>query len=150
MKVPYYKQEFWFSCFAACARMILEYYGIKKSERDLRGLLKTTPAHGTIWEIAEKEIKAIGFELRHKSHMPYEELVHLIKELGVPVIVSIDIEHEKKNVGHVGVIVDIENDTIMFHDPEKGIITYKREEFSTLWGKRRNKAGYIIQSTETP
>jgi len=150
MKVPYYKQEFWFSCFAACMRMILEYYGIKKSERDLRVLLKTTPVHGTIWEIAEREIKAIGFELIHKNHMAYEELVHLTKELGIPVIISIDIEHGKKNVGHVGVVVDIEDDAIVLYDPKKGITTYNREEFLGLWSKRRNKAGYIIQPTRMP
>ncbi|MBI2547163.1 MAG: C39 family peptidase [Candidatus Aenigmarchaeota archaeon] len=142
MKVPYYKQEFWYSCFATCAKMVLEYYGIRKSEHDLRILLKATPVHGTIWEIAEREIKAIGFELIHKRHMSYDELANLVK-LGIPVIVSIDIEQEKKNMGHVGVVTDIRNDTVVFHDPERGIVTYKKMELLRLWNKRRNKAGYL-------
>lgn len=142
MKVPYYKQELWFSCFATCVKMILEYYGIKKSERDLRILLKTTPRFGTLWEEAEKEIRNIGFELKHKRHTSYEELTNLVKS-EIPVIASVDIESEDENVGHVGVVVAIENDTIVFHDPGKGIVTLNRDRFLELWGKRKNKAGYI-------
>lgn len=145
MKVPYYKQEFWYSCFATCIKMVLEYYGIKKSEHDLRILLKTTPGYGTLWEIAEREIKSIGFELKHKRHMSYEELANIVKS-GMPVVVSIDIEHERKNIGHAGVVVDIKNDMIVIHDPEKGIITYGRMQFLELWNRRRNKAGYLILS----
>ena len=141
MRAPYYKQELWFSCFATCVKMILEYYGIKKSERDLRILLKTTPRFGTIWGEAEREIKKLGFELKHKN-MPYEELENLVKS-GVPVIASIDIESEDENVGHVGVVVDVENDSVVFHDPEKGIVTFSRERFSGLWKERRYKAGYL-------
>ena len=142
MKVPYYKQEFWYSCFATCVKMILEYYGVAKSERDLRILLKTTPLYGTIWEIAEREIKIIGFDLEHKMHMSYDELTNLVKS-GIPVIASIDIKSEDENIGHVGVVVDIGNDSIVFHDPEKGIVTFHRERFLEMWNKRRNKAGYI-------
>ncbi len=123
-------------------KMILEYHGIKKSERDLRILLKTTPEVGAIWDIAEDEIKKLGFELKRKKHMSYEELTNLVKS-GVPVIVSIDIEYKEKNVGHAGVVVDIENKTITFHDPEKGIITFDGMEFLELWNKRKNIAGYL-------
>ena len=142
MKVPYYEQEFWYSCFATCVKMILEYYGVKKSERDLRILLKTAPRFGTLWKIAEKEIKKLGFELKYKMHMPVDELTNLVKS-EIPVIASIDAEYEEKNIGHVGIVVDIGNNTIVFNDPEKGIITFDKTNFLELWNKRKNIAGYI-------
>ena len=141
MKVPYYKQELWYSCFATCVKMILEFYNVKKSEHDLRILLKTTPRFGTLWEEAEKEIKKLGFELKHKN-MSYEELVNLMKS-EAPVIVSIDIEYKEKNIGHAGVVVGVKNDSVVFHDPEKGIVAFDKERFLELWNKRRNKAGYL-------
>lgn len=104
-------------------------------------MLKTVPRFGTLWEEAEREITKLGFELIHKN-MSYEELANLVKS-GVPVIASIGIEHKEKNVGHVGVIVDIENDSIVFHDPEKGIVTFGKRRFLELWDERKNKAGYL-------
>jgi len=44
LKVPHYQQEQNSSCLPACVRMALAFLGIKKSEQDIRKLLKTKPA----------------------------------------------------------------------------------------------------------
>lgn len=44
LKIPHFKQELSNSCFPACVKMLLSYFGIQKSERDIRLLLKTKPA----------------------------------------------------------------------------------------------------------
>lgn len=47
MKIPYYKQETEYTCGPACVRMILAYYGIKRSEKVLARMLKTNKIIGT-------------------------------------------------------------------------------------------------------
>ena len=44
LKIPHYEQELNNSCLPACARMVLAYFGIEKSEQSIRILLKTKPA----------------------------------------------------------------------------------------------------------
>jgi ABC-type bacteriocin/lantibiotic exporter with double-glycine peptidase domain len=56
--IPYYKQETEYTCGAACTRMALASFGIKKSEKQIAKLLKTNKKIGTwhknIAELAEK------------------------------------------------------------------------------------------------
>ena len=130
MKLPFYKQEFWFSCFATCMKMVLEYYGVIKSERDLRVFLKTTPSYGTIWEIAEREIKGMGFELIWKKFWSLEELNLLIKQ-PVPVIVGIWSKEEADK--HAVVVVDVSGNTVTLIDPEYGeLVNMDKTKFLEL------------------
>lgn len=140
MKLPFYKQELWYSCFATCMRIILEYYGIKKSERDLRILLKTTPSFGTLWEIAGGEIKRIGFELVWKKFWNIGELNSLIKQ-STPIIAG---TKSKTDDNHAVVIIELSENYIAFIDPENGnLVTMDKMEFLKLWNKRENITGYI-------
>jgi len=143
IKISYYKQEFFYSCFPACLRMILEFYNIRKSEKELRILCKTTPLFGTIWEIVEDEIKNLGFEFIWKKNMELNDLENLIKS-GVPVIVSLDIEVKEVHRGHVAVVVDIIEDSVVINDPEKGeCLNISKEHFLELWEARKNLGGYL-------
>lgn len=141
MKLPFYKQELWYSCFATCVKIILEYYGIKKSERDLRILLKTTPSFGTLWEIAEREIRNLRFELVWKKSWSLEELTPLISQ-ATPVIADIWSKEEADK--HAVVIVDISENYVTLIDPEYGeLVDMSKTDFLKLWGKRKNLAGYL-------
>lgn len=140
MKLPFYKQEFWFSCFATCVKMVLEYYSIKKSERDLRVLLKTTPSFGTLWIEAQKNIRKIGFELVWKKFWNLEELNSLIKQ-SIPVIVGVK---SKSDDNHAVVLVNISENYVTLVDPEYGeSVSMDKTNFLELWNKRENIAGYI-------
>jgi|SRR3989344_4522237 len=141
MKIPLYKQEFPWSCFATCVKMILEYYGVIKLERDLRVLLKTTPSYGTIWEFAERGIKEIGFELIWKKFWNLDDIVSLVVE-SIPVIVGVKREGEIH--GHATTVVDISENHVTVVDPQNGeLITFDKGKFLKLWGGRENIAGYI-------
>jgi len=61
LEIPHYHQEFESSCLAACARMILKYWGKNFSEKDLRKLLKTKPT-GTS-PINIYNISSLGFDV---------------------------------------------------------------------------------------
>lgn len=86
MKVPYHKQEFPWSCFAACVRMILNYYGINKSEKELRLLLKAT--FGSIWYYVQLGLESLGLNFYYFENFSLNELKELIKN-ETPVIVSL-------------------------------------------------------------
>lgn len=116
MMVPLYKQELSWSCFATCVKMILEYYGVKKSEKELRLLFKTTPTYGTLWEFVELEIKRIGFELIWKKFWTLDEVNSLLKQ-SIPVIAGIKSETEDN---HVIVLADLSEKYADMADPEKG------------------------------
>jgi ABC-type bacteriocin/lantibiotic exporter with double-glycine peptidase domain len=48
MKIPYYKQHKFNTCGPAALRMVLEAFGIKKSEQELAKVLKTNIFQGTL------------------------------------------------------------------------------------------------------
>ncbi len=140
MIFPCYRQELWYSCFATCVRMILEYYGIEKSESDLRILLKTTPRFGTICGIAEKEIKRLGFELEWKRNWTLEELDDLVSQ-SMPAIAGFISKSEDT---HAVVLTDISDMHVMMVDPEIGeLIRLEKLRFLELWSRRKNVAGYL-------
>ena len=143
MQVPCYKQEFPWSCFAACMRMILEYCEVKKTERELRILLKTTPSYGTIWDIAEKEIRRIGFELKWKTYWKLEELVPFISQ-STPIIAGVWLSEDADK--HAVVILNMSENFVTFIDPEYGkLVNMDKTEFLNLWGRRKNIGGYIVR-----
>lgn len=143
IKIPYYGQEFFYSCFPACLKMILEFHKIRKSEKELRILCKTTPTFGTIWEIVENEIKSLGFEFIWKKDMRFEELEKLVKS-NIPIIVSLDIEVKEVHRGHVAVVVDVTENSVVINDPEKGeCLSMSKEQFLELWKTRKNLGGYL-------
>ncbi len=62
LNVPHFKQEFPFSCLAACARMILAFYGVLHTEEEIRRQLGTGP-HGTPARSLFL-LQSLGFEVR--------------------------------------------------------------------------------------
>ena len=48
MKIQYPKQQKFNTCGPACLRMVLEAFGIVKSEKELVKVLKTNMLHGTL------------------------------------------------------------------------------------------------------
>jgi predicted double-glycine peptidase len=145
IKLPYHKQEFSYSCFDACLRMVLEFYGVKKSEKELRLLCKTTPTYGTIWSIVKERIRQIGFEFVWNRYTSFDELKKLIQD-NIPVIASIDTFYfgDVESKGHVVVVVDVLEDFVVVDDPEKGErIKVKKETFLSAWKSRKCLAGYV-------
>ena len=138
MKVPYYKQEFPWSCFPTCIRMVLEYHGIKKEEKELRLLLKAT--FGGWWYYVEMGLESIGLHFYWLEGFSLDKLEELIKN-ETPVIVSLKISDHPN---HTAVVTDITDEFVALHDPEKGAdIQISTKPFLKAWNKRKNIAGYL-------
>lgn len=62
LSVPHYKQEWPYSCVAACVRMVLAHYGRLYTEEEVRQLLGTGP-HGTRAR-AILQVVTLGFDVQ--------------------------------------------------------------------------------------
>ena len=139
MKVPYHKQEFPWSCFPACIKMVLEYYGIKKTEKELRLILKAT--FGGRWYYVEMGLESLGLYFYWFDGFSLDELKELIKN-ETPVIVSLKLSEKHPN--HTVVVTNIADESITVHDPERGEdIILGVKQFLGAWSKRNNIAGHI-------
>lgn len=138
MKVPFHKQEFWFSCFAACVRMILEYYGIKKTEKEIRKLLKVATAG--VWYFVEMGLESLGLHFYWADRFSFDELKGLIRN-GTPVIVSLKFPDHPN---HTVIVTDTGNEFVTVNDPERGEnIRIDIKQFLEAWSNRKYRAGYI-------
>ncbi len=125
--------------------MILDYYGIKKEERELRLLFKATPLKGGSWPHVKQGLRQLNIEFNWGINLTLEELKDLIKR-ATPVVVSIDIvffggdEHQN----HTVVVTDMSDEFVIVHDPERGEnIRVDIKQFLEAWSERNNIAGHI-------
>ena len=115
--IPYYKQEKSWTCGAACMKMILESFGIKKTEKQLAKSLETNKVIGT-WEFELPELAE-----RHKLTYVVErngtikDLRRYLRE-GFRIIVCYYLLKEK--TAHYSIIHDINRNYIHFLDPYFG------------------------------
>jgi len=144
MKVVYHKQETDYSCFPACIRMLLDYHGIKKEEKELRLLFHTTPLKGGSWPNVKDGLKQLNINFEWGINFSLEEVKRLIQH-DTPVVVSIDIaffggdEHQN----HTVVVTDI-GEFVIVHDPERGeSIQIDIKQFLDAWSNREYIAGYL-------
>lgn len=100
-------------------RMILEYYGIKKDEKELRILFRTTPMHGTYWKHIKEGVKNLGLDFTYSKNNSMDIVEKLIKN-GIPVVVSINAKMigASEDVNHTVVVIGIDDEYVIFHDPE--------------------------------
>lgn len=116
-------------CGPASLKMVLEYFGIEKSERTLGKMTGCTKKAGTsalrIIEIA----KQLGLKAFIKDFAEIEDIRKFIGKK-IPVIVawfSVD-------DGHYSVVVGIDNKTIYLQDPEIGKIRpIELKIFKRIW-----------------
>lgn len=116
-------------CGPACLKMILSFYGIKKSEDELAELTKTTRDKGC----SEKEIVKAAEKFGLKGFIKQNSTIKELKELnkkGTPVIVDWFSPEEE---GHYSVVVDINDKKIKIADPRFGEI----KEHDIKWFEER-------------
>jgi ABC-type bacteriocin/lantibiotic exporter with double-glycine peptidase domain len=116
LNVPHFRQEFPYSCAAACARMVLAYYGTQFTEAELRRVLGTQP-HGTPAR-AFSNLAALGFDVQLRfTHLG--ELSTLLAT-GTPPIVFVNtgfLDYWSSDVAHVLVVVGLDVTTVAVNDP---------------------------------
>jgi|SRR3989344_4993544 len=133
-------------CGPACLKMVLDYYGVKRSEKQLAKLAHTT-SKGTPGNSMIEVAKRLGFKAFIKDFSDIKDVKKYVIKENLPVIVdwfSID-------DGHYSVVVDVDKENIYIQDPEMGnlrafrIKDFKRDWFDFFGGYLKSKNQLIIR-----
>ena len=115
-------------CGPASLKMVLSYYNINKSEKELAKLTKTNKAGCSEKEIV-KTAKSLGLKGKIKQKSTIKELKQLNKK-GIPVIVD---WFSPEEAGHYSVVVGFNKNNIFLADPHFG----KIKQYNLDWFKER-------------
>jgi len=130
LKLKHFRQQKAGFCGPASLKMVLDYYGVNKSEKELAELSNCTISKGVKAEDLLKAAKKLGFKGFIKDFSEIKDIKKYVLKKKIPVIVdwfSID-------EGHYSPVVDINQENIYLQDPElKGIRTMKIKTFKRVW-----------------
>ena len=130
-KLSYYKQETAYTCGAACMRMTLETFGIRRSEAQLARMLSTNRVIG----VAFQHMPALAERYRLDYAVRRNATIAGLRTLfsrGDIIIVCYFLE--KEHVGHYAIVAALSSSTITLVDPHLGPNTKHRlSSFSRLW-----------------
>ena len=128
---PYYRQETDFTCGPACLRMVLERFGVRKTEKQLAGLLETTKKEGTLNKAFPVVAKKLKLNYVANGNSSIKELKEKLEEC-YSIIVCFYYKPER--VYHYAVVKAISQKTISFWDPLTGPSkSCSVEEFKEVW-----------------
>lgn len=137
-------------CGPASLKIVLDYYGVHKSEQELALLTETTELGTNDTHIA-RAAESLGFEVVIKNGSSFSDIEEWL-EKKVPVIVNwftrgrADYPDSEVADGHYSVVAGLDAEYIYLQDPEIGKIrTLKREDFMHVWF---DFSGEYIQSDE--
>lgn len=126
-------------CGPASLKMVFDYYGIKKSEKEIAVMAGTTKELGTKAESMKLVAESMGFKVEIKDHSTFEDIQHWLNKK-VPVIVDwftrgrVDYDDSEVADGHYSVVTGLDNEYIYLQDPELGSLRkIKRQDFMTVW-----------------
>jgi ABC-type bacteriocin/lantibiotic exporter with double-glycine peptidase domain len=116
-------------CGPASLKIVLDYYGVRKSERALAELCGATRERGTSARGLVSAARKLGFDAYMKTGSSLKELEALSRE--VPVIV--DWCHQSEG-GHYSVVAGFNGKDIVLSDPYGGkIVEMPKMEFDSRW-----------------
>ncbi|MDP3974807.1 MAG: cysteine peptidase family C39 domain-containing protein [Candidatus Jorgensenbacteria bacterium] len=133
-------------CGPASLKMVLAYYGMRKSERALARLAGATRNQGVEVPGLAKAARRLGFTVLIKDRATLADIKRFVGK-GVPVIV----DWFSKDDGHYSVVVGITQSTIYLQDPEiarvraMDVKTFKRVWFDFPGDMLRSKNAVILQ-----
>ena len=117
-------------CGPASLKMVIDFFGIEKTEDELAELAGYIPTKGTTSEGIINAAKILGFNAFQKDFSEIKDIEDYVANKNIPVIVdwfSID-------GGHYSVIVGVDNKNIYMQDPESiELKTFDLETFKAVW-----------------
>lgn len=126
-------------CGPASLKIVLDYYGVEKSEQELAQLCGTKEDLGTDDQSIKKAAEDLDFKVEIKNNSSFDDIEKwLDKE--VPVIVNwftrgrTDYADEDVADGHYSVVCGLDDENIYLQDPETGgMRKMDKEDFMTVW-----------------
>lgn len=126
-------------CGPASLKIVLDYYGIEKSEKELVLLCDSTQEIGTNAEKIKSAAESLGFTAVVKDNSTFEDIQKWLDKK-VPVIVDWFTRggdnYTDSDIadGHYSVVVGLDKEYIYLQDPEIGRVRkIKKDDFMTVW-----------------
>ncbi len=126
-------------CGPASLKMVLAYYGIEKTEKELAELCGAEAELGTNDASLQKAAESLGMKVEIQNNASFDD-IQLWLSKKVPVIVNwfsrgrSDYPDSAVADGHYSVVVGLDDQNIYLQDPEIGLIrTIKRSDFVKVW-----------------
>jgi predicted double-glycine peptidase len=127
------------TCGPASLKIVLQYYGLSKSEKELARLSGTTQRLGTSEKGLLKAARQLGFQVFAKTESSFQDIEKWLNR-GVPVIVDWftrgrkDYSDSDMADGHYSVVCGIDETYIYLQDPEIGRIRkIEKNDFKRVW-----------------
>ena len=138
--VPPKPQECEFSCGAGALRSVLHYFGINKTEEEIRKVAGTNESDGTRTENLIKAARTFGLRTKAKYNMDEQDLKDWLDE-EKPVIICFQAwgpkkKYKNKESGHYAVAIGYDKKNLYLQDPKirtkaRGHLSWK--EFIKRW-----------------
>ena len=110
LSVPHFKQEFPYSCVAACVRLVLAHHGRTLSELEVRQLLGTSP-HGTPAR-AILLVTTLNFDVQLTTTNT-TQLASALATGNPPIVLDTAyLDYWQIRANHVAVLVGIDSETV--------------------------------------
>lgn len=126
-------------CGPASLKIVLDYYGVDKSEAELAQLMNWDPNFGASNENIAKAASSLGFTVEIKNESSFADIEGWLTR-GVPVIVDWitrgrqDYDDSEVAEGHSSVVIGLDDDYIYLQDPEiGGERKITRNNFLKVW-----------------
>lgn len=126
-------------CGPASLKIILDYYGVNKTENELADLTSLVPGLGVDDVSIAKAAESLGLKVEIKNESSFEEIEKWLKK-GVPVIIDWftrgrqDYDDSDVADGHYSVVIGLDEESIYLQDPEiGGERKIAREDFMKVW-----------------
>lgn len=126
-------------CGPASLKMVLEYWGIEKSEKEIADLRSNPQSNNTSDQDIKHIAESFGLTVEIKNESTFEDISYWL-EKKVPVIVDwftrgrSDYSDSEVADGHYSIVVGIDTKNIYLQDPEiGGERRINREDFIKVW-----------------
>jgi len=126
-------------CGTASLKMVLDYYGVTKSEKEITGMLKYDQEHGTDAKSIAETATELGFKVEIKEDSSFKDIKGWLDKK-VPVIIDwftrgrYDYPEDDVADGHYSVVIGLDGEFIYLQDPEVGRVRkINREDFYRVW-----------------
>lgn len=138
-------------CGPASLKIVMDYYRVNKTEKELAELTKLVPGLGVDDKSIADAARSLGYEVEIKNESSFEDIEKWLGK-GVPVIVDWftrgrrDYEDSEVADGHYSVVIGLDDEYIYLQDPEiGGERKIEREDFMKVWF---DFTGYYLKPEE--
>lgn len=126
-------------CGPASLKIVLDYYGVGKSEKELAKLCQHDKDFGVDDEKIKRTAESLGFRVKIKNNSNFKDIEKWLDKK-VPVVVNWftkgrqDYSESEVADGHYSVAAGLDDKYIYIQDPEIGKIRrLKRDDFMKVW-----------------